>query len=89
MFRTRAFGDTRQPSLGKFFRRKTPHRPVIDDAVPRQLAPEKQIFRDRQRFGEQDLLVDEGDAGILRLARAWQTDRRSPSIANVPAVGST
>ena len=53
--------------LGQLFGGQSPHRPVVDEAVAGEFAPEKQVFGYGQRFGKQDFLVYQHDAGILRL----------------------
>ena len=51
------------------------HGRVVDEAEAPDLAPEKEILRDRQVGGEQDLLVNENDALAFRIDRPRERDR--------------
>ena len=63
------------------------HGAVVHHQAAAQLAPEVEVLRHGQVGGEQDFLVDEGDAALLRLRRTAQSDERTPSIRIPPAVG--
>jgi hypothetical protein len=63
-----------QPHFRQHDADPTRHFGAIEQAVARQFAPEKDVFRHRHLLGEIEFLVDENDPQGLGLAVAGQLD---------------
>ena len=71
----RGVGRNPAPEFREGCRRAGAHRLVIDETGAFHLAAQKQILRGREIVGEQDFLVHEDDAALLRLDWARENDR--------------
>ena len=62
----------------------------IDQAQAARLAPEKDVLGDAAQGHEVDLLIDGGDAGVLRRMRCREVDRpiRQGDLARILPVGA-
>ena len=68
---------SREADLPENTHRLGPHRLVVQPSAARLLVAEKDVLRDRQVFGQRELLVDQHDAACLGRARAVEMHRRA------------
>ncbi len=68
-------GRHRRAQFVQHLARAPVHRGVIHHEPMPDFAAQKQVLRDRQVFGEQDLLMDQDDALLLRLDGAGEDER--------------